>query len=393
MATTKLVCKLTDTATGTAVYESNITNDIDGIILPKDKLQANKEYKIEIFKNRVDNATMFDLMLSGTFSTSAWKIESPTSLPWESITNKPNFDNKYLTSNDIANLVTIEDLKTTATKQSVDDLATEVETLKTSGGSGGSINTAALQQALKDFTYNKENIDKKFAQVGGLSGANEYLTLHKLREIFENMGMIIPKTKEELIAEGYRGHNSIKIVYDLERGGQYGPVVQLLEIFLKDNKKLYLRYATPNDTSTTDWDVIFTTKPENATENSGTDIPKIPANYLLQLGDIRGKLVVTHRYVNGNYYQPTHPFCKPAETNPGGYWYYMGNGATVKFTITIDTPETLNKIVMKPGVSGRFSKKVTTNVYYGIEQVVTDDVKIVQATQFATPIEWSLTGL
>ena len=82
MATTKLVCKLTDTATGTAVYESNITNDIDGIILPKDKLQANKEYKIEIFKNRVDNATMFDLMLSGTFSTSAWKIESPTSLPW-----------------------------------------------------------------------------------------------------------------------------------------------------------------------------------------------------------------------------------------------------------------------------------------------------------------------
>ena len=71
----------------------------------------------------------------------------------------------------------------------------------------------------------------------------------------------------------------------------------------------------------------------------------------------------------------------------------MGNGATVKFTITIDTPETINKIVMKPGVSGRFSKKVTTNVYYGIEQVVTDDVKIVQATQFGTPIEWSLTGL
>ena len=93
---TKLVCKIFDVSNSTLIYESDVTKEINGIILPKGVLVPNKEYRLEIYKNTTTDSSDFHMLLSGTFLTSAWKVETPVSLGWEAVTNKPSFDTLYI---------------------------------------------------------------------------------------------------------------------------------------------------------------------------------------------------------------------------------------------------------------------------------------------------------
>lgn len=189
-ATTQIICKLTDTAAGTVVFESDVTEQVNGIIVPAGKVEANKTYKLELFQNTPDNASDFKLQIAGTFSTTAWKVEYPTTIPWTSITGAPKLDN-ILTKVDLKNLATKEDLKSKVGILELDEVKEDIKKLKAGGAGGGTGGAATIDpeeiknivkeiayikeetdNAIKNYAYNKQQVDDKIAAITpGLSDA------------------------------------------------------------------------------------------------------------------------------------------------------------------------------------------------------------------------------
>lgn len=189
-ATTQIICKLTDTAAGTVVFESDVTEQVNGIIVPAGKVEANKTYKLELFQNTPDNASDFKLQIAGTFSTTAWKVEYPTTIPWASITGAPKLDN-ILTKVDLKNLATKEDLKSKVGILELDEVKEDIKKLKAGGAGGGTGGAATIDpeeiknivkeiayikeetdNAIKNYAYNKQQVDDKIAAITpGLSDA------------------------------------------------------------------------------------------------------------------------------------------------------------------------------------------------------------------------------
>lgn len=189
-ATTQIICKLTDTAAGTVVFESDVTEQVNGIIVPAGKVEANKTYKLELFQNTPDNASDFKLQIAGTFNTTAWKVEYPTTIPWTSITGAPKLDN-ILTKVDLKNLATKEDLKSKVGILELDEVKEDIKKLKANGTGGGTGGAATIDpeeiknivkeiayikeetdNAIKNYAYNKQQVDDKIAAITpGLSDA------------------------------------------------------------------------------------------------------------------------------------------------------------------------------------------------------------------------------
>jgi hypothetical protein len=189
-ATTQIICKLTDTAAGTVVFESDVTEQVNGIIVPAGKVEANKTYKLELFQNTPDNASDFKLQIAGTFSTTAWKVEYPTTIPWASITGAPKLDN-ILTKAELKNLATKEDLKSKVGILELDEVKEDIKKLKAGGAGGGTGGAATIDpeeiknivkeiayikeetdNAIKNYAYNKQQVDDKIAAITpGLSDA------------------------------------------------------------------------------------------------------------------------------------------------------------------------------------------------------------------------------
>lgn len=189
-ATTQIICKLTDTAAGTVVFESDVTEQVNGIIVPAGKVEANKTYKLELFQNTPDNASDFKLQIAGTFNTTAWKVEYPTTIPWTSITGAPKLDN-ILTKVDLKNLATKEDLKSKVGILELDEVKEDIKKLKAGGAGGGTGGAATIDpeeiknivkeiayikeetdNAIKNYAYNKQQVDDKIAAITpGLSDA------------------------------------------------------------------------------------------------------------------------------------------------------------------------------------------------------------------------------
>lgn len=189
-ATTQIICKLTDTAAGTVVFESDVTEQVNGIIVPAGKVEANKTYKLELFQNTPDNASDFKLQIAGTFNTTAWKVEYPTTIPWTSITGAPKLDN-ILTKVDLKNLATKEDLKSKVGILELDEVKEDIKKLKAGGAGGGTGGAATIDpeeiknivkeivyikeetdNAIKSYAYNKQQVDDKIAAITpGLSDA------------------------------------------------------------------------------------------------------------------------------------------------------------------------------------------------------------------------------
>lgn len=182
-ATTQIICKLTDTAAGTVVFESDVTEQVNGIIVPAGKVEANKTYKLELFQNTPDNASDFKLQIAGTFSTTAWKVEYPTTISWASITGAPKLDN-ILTKVDLKNLATKEDLKSKVGILELDEVKEDIKKLKANGTGGGTGGTATIDpeeiknivkeiayiksetdEAIKAYAYNKQQVDDKIAAI------------------------------------------------------------------------------------------------------------------------------------------------------------------------------------------------------------------------------------
>ena len=191
-ATTQIICKLTDTAAGTVVFESDVTDQVNGIIVPTGKVEANKTYKLELFQNSPENASDFRLQIAGTFNTTAWKVEYPTTIPWTSITGAPSLEG-LLSKADIKNLATKEDLKNKVGVLELDEIKEEIKNLKAggTGGAAGGGGTATINpeeiknivkeiayikeetdNAIKNYAYNKQQVDDKIAAITpGLSDA------------------------------------------------------------------------------------------------------------------------------------------------------------------------------------------------------------------------------
>lgn len=182
-ATTQIICKLTDTAAGTVVFESDVTEQVNGIIVPAGKVEANKTYKLELFQNTPDNASDFKLQIAGTFNTTAWKVEYPTTIPWTSITGAPKLDN-ILTKVDLKNLATKEDLKSKVGILELDEVKEDIKKLKAGGAGGGTGGAATIDpeeiknivkeiayiksetdEAIKAYAYNKQQVDDKIAAI------------------------------------------------------------------------------------------------------------------------------------------------------------------------------------------------------------------------------------
>lgn len=182
-ATTQILCKLTDTAAGTVVFESDVTEQVNGIIVPAGKVEANKTYKLELFQNTPDNASDFKLQIAGTFSTTAWKVEYPTTIPWTSITGAPKLDN-ILTKAELKNLATKEDLKSKVGILELDEVKEDIKKLKANGTGGGTGGAATIDpeeiknivkeiayiksetdEAIKAYAYNKQQVDDKIAAI------------------------------------------------------------------------------------------------------------------------------------------------------------------------------------------------------------------------------------
>ena len=182
-ATTQIICKLTDTAAGTVAFESDVTEQVNGIIVPAGKVEANKTYKLELFQNTPDNASDFKLQIAGTFSTTAWKVEYPTTIPWTSITGAPKLDN-ILTKAELKNLATKEDLKNKVGILELDEIKEDIKKLKANGTGGGTGGAATIDpeeiknivkeiayiksetdQAIQNYAYNKQQVDDKIAAI------------------------------------------------------------------------------------------------------------------------------------------------------------------------------------------------------------------------------------
>lgn len=372
-ATTQIICKISDTATSTVVYESDVTGQINGIIIPNGKLEANKTYKVELFQNTPENATDFKLQLSGTFSTTAWKVEYPTTIPWASISGAPALET-LLTKADLNKMASKEDLKNKASAKDLEDLQEEVKQLKQGGGSGSGgapLDKDAIKNIVTEITYNKETLDRKFTEVGGLAGGDQYATLKKLREWLKPAGITIPLTKEEYEALGWKGHSTINLLFKLNQGGSYGPAMRGLVIELEKLGNIYVKYATiaPDSQGKDKYDIVVSTA--DFSQNDYAPVPPKPNGYAPDgMTAFSGVIHAVKTYDNGNYYLPYLPLMKKSEANATGYLYYMGTTPETTYSITLTCPDRVKTVKVVAGATDRWSSRMELSIAYDTTKVM-----------------------
>ena len=382
-ATTQILCKITDTATSTVVFESDVTGQINGIIVPNGKLEANKTYKIELFQNTPQNATDFILQLAGTFNTTAWKVEYPTTIAWSAITDAPAL-NTLLTKADLALMASKEDLKNKASAKDLEDLQAEVETLKAGGGSGSggssggaTLDKEAVKNIVTEITYDKAAIDTKFESITGLKPGDQYATLFKVREWLKPVGIAIPYTKEEYQALGFKGHGMVNLLFKLTRGGSYGPAMMGLVIELEKLGPIYLKYAKmAKDSRGVDkYDIVMAVD-DSTLDNISNPPPAMPEGFGPDgLTTFKGVVQGVDTYNNGLYYHPYLPLMKTSAANANSFMYFMGTTAETTYSLSLFCPDRVKSVKVIAGYSDRWSNKMALSIAYNTTKVMDNEEK------------------
>lgn len=385
---TKLVCKIFDVSNSTLIYESDVTKEINGIILPKGVLVPNKEYRLEIYKNTTTDSSDFHMLLSGTFLTSAWKVETPVSLGWEAVTNKPSFDTLYIKQGELITYAKKEDLKAkadasvlTALTTKVDDFVSKVSTLPENlFNTGPVIKETEVNQFIVDRTYTKAIIDSKFANLNLPGGIDKFFTRSMLRDELRKLGLDMPYSAEELSTMGFRGHNKINILISLaDLVGYMG--ARDLGIYTTKYGRLFVKYAeTVNNPGTNiglgasdkaNWNMILA--PEDSCPDNGYNtLTPIPAGYQPKAGEFRAKFVNCTTYDNGALYWPPYLLSKVAKNPPrSDYTYYLDSlsAGTAYLNLVIECPDRIDKITLR-GQYGRYAKSMGVSVGYDEETIL-----------------------
>lgn len=385
---TKLVCKIFDVSNSTLIYESDVTKEINGIILPKGVLVPNKEYRLEIYKNTTTDSSDFHMLLSGTFLTSAWKVETPVSLGWEAVTNKPSFDTLYIKQGELITYAKKEDLKAkadasviTALATKVDDFVSKVSTLPENlFNTGPVIKETEVNQFIVDRTYTKAIIDSKFANLNLPGGIDKFFTRSMLRDELRKLGLDMPYSAEELSTMGFRGHNKINILISLSTVVEY-LTARDLGIYTTKYGRLFVKYAeTVNKPGTNiglrasdkaNWNMILAPE-DSCPDNSYNTLTPIPAGYQPKAGEFRAKFVNCTTYDNGVYYWPPYLLSKVAKNPPrNDYTYYLDSLSvgTAYLNLVIECPDRIDKITLR-GQYGRYAKSMGVSVGYDEETIL-----------------------
>lgn len=385
---TKLVCKIFDVSNSTLIYESDVTKEINGIILPKGVLVPNKEYRLEIYKNTTTDSSDFHMLLSGTFLTSAWKVETPVSLGWEAVTNKPSFDTLYIKQGELITYAKKDDLKAkadasviTALTTKVDDFVSKVNTLpENMFNTGPVIKETEVNQFIVDRTYTKAIIDSKFANLNLPGGIDKFFTRAMLRDELRKLGLDMGYSAEELATMGFRGHNKINILISLaDLVGYMG--ARDLGIYTTKYGRLFVKYAeTVNKPGTNiglgasdkaNWNMILAPE-DSCPDNSYNTLTPIPAGYQPKAGEFRAKFVNCTTYDNGALYWPPYLLSKIAKNPPrSDYTYYLDSlsAGTAYLNLVIECPDRIDKITLR-GQYGRYAKSMGVSVGYDEETIL-----------------------
>lgn len=402
---TKLVCKIFDVSNSTLIYESDVTKEINGIILPKGVLVPNKEYRLEIYKNTTTDSSDFHMLLSGTFLTSAWKVETPVSLGWEAVTNKPSFDTLYIKQGELVTYAKKEDLKAkadatviTALTTKVDDFVSKVSTLPENlFNTGPVIKETEVNQFIVDRTYTKAIIDSKFANLNLPGGIDKFFTRAMLRGELRKLGLDMPYSAEELSTMGFRGHNKINILISLaDLVGYMG--ARDLGIYTTKYGRLFVKYAeTVNKPGTNiglvasdkaNWNMILAPE-DSCPDNSYNTLTPIPAGYQPKAGEFRAKFVNCTTYDNGIYYWPPYLLSKVAKNPPrSDYTYYLDSlsAGTAYLNLVIECPDRIDKITLR-GQYGRYAKSMGVSVGYDEETILPMTVQN-RGTDYDKELKW-----
>lgn len=436
-ATTQIICKLTDTAAGTVVFESDVTEQVNGIIVPAGKVEANKTYKLELFQNTPDNASDFKLQIAGTFSTTAWKVEYPTTIPWASITGAPKLDN-ILTKAELKNLATKEDLKNKVGILELDEIKNEIKTLKAGGAGGGTGGAATIdpeeiknivkeiayikeetdnaiknyaynkqqvddkiaaitpglsdtqvETKVKEITYDKETLNRKFTEVSGLANGDQYVTLKKLREWLKPAGVVIPIVREEFAELGFKGHSTINLTFALTRGGDYGPAIRGIVIELEKLGEIFVKYAniTAGSFNKDKFDVIMSTY--NYSMSTVAPITPIPAGFTPDgMSEFKGTVIGNGTYDNGYYYLPYLPLLKESNNPVPNYLYFLGTTFKTTYSLVLTCPDRVKSVRAIAGVDGRWSNKISLSISYDSTKVMENEGKIFG--NYASTATWTV---
>lgn len=402
---TKLVCKIFDVSNSTLIYESDVTKEINGIILPKGVLVPNKEYRLEIYKNTTTDSSDFHMLLSGTFLTSAWKVETPVSLGWEAVTNKPSFDTLYIKQGELVTYAKKEDLKAkadasviTALTTKVDDFVSKVSTLPENlFNTGPIVKETELNQFIVDRTYTKAIIDSKFANLNLPGGIDKFFTKAMLRDELRKLGLDMGYSAEELSTMGFRGHNKINILISLaDLVGYMG--ARDLGIYTTKYGRLFVKYAeTVNKPGTNigleasdkaNWNMILAPE-DSCPDNSYNTLTPIPAGYQPKAGEFRAKFVNCTPYNNGIYYWPPYLLSKIAKNPPrSDYTYYLDSlsAGTVYLNLVIECPDRIDKITLR-GQYGRYANSMGVSVGYDEETILPMTVQN-RANDYDKELKW-----
>lgn len=402
---TKLVCKIFDVSNSTLIYESDVTKEINGIILPKGVLVPNKEYRLEIYKNTTTDSSDFHMLLSGTFLTSAWKVETPVSLGWEAVTNKPSFDTLYIKQGELITYAKKEDLKAkadasviTALTTKVDDFVSKVSTLPENlFNTGPVIKETEVNQFIVDRTYTKTIIDSKFANLNLPGGIDKFFTRSMLRDELRKLGLDMGYSAEELSTMGFRGHNKINILISLaDLVGYMG--ARDLGIYTTKYGRLFVKYAeTVNKPGTNigleasdkaNWNMILAPE-DSCPDNSYNTLTPIPAGYQPKAGEFRAKFVNCTTYDNGIYYWPPYLLSKIAKNPPrSDYTYYLDSlsAGTAYLNLVIECPDRIDKITLR-GQYGRYAKSMGVSVGYDEETILPMTVQN-RGTDYDKELKW-----
>lgn len=402
---TKLVCKIFDVSNSTLIYESDVTKEINGIILPKGVLVPNKEYRLEIYKNTTTDSSDFHMLLSGTFLTSAWKVETPVSLGWDAISNKPSFDTLYIKQGELITYAKKEDLKAkadasviTALTTKVDDFVSKVSTLPENlFNTGPVIKETEVNQFIVDRTYTKAIIDSKFANLNLPGGIDKFITRAMMRDELRKLGIDMPYSAEELSTMGFRGHNKINILISLADAVSYMGARDL-GIYTTKYGRLFVKYAeTVNKPGTNiglaasdkaNWNMILASE-DSCPDNSYNTLTPIPAGYQPKAGEFRAKFVNCTTYDNGALYWPPYLLSKIAKNAPrADYTYYLdANTYTNDYlNLVIECPDRLDKITLR-GQAGRYAKSMGVSVGYDEETILPMTVQN-RGTDYDKELKW-----
>lgn len=402
---TKLVCKIFDVSNSTLIYESDVTKEINGIILPKGVLVPNKEYRLEIYKNTTTDSSDFHMLLSGTFLTSAWKVETPVSLGWEAVTNKPSFDTLYIKQGELITYAKKEDLKAkadasviTALTTKVDDFVSKVSTLPENlFNTGPVIKETEVNQFIVDRTYTKAIIDSKFANLNLPGGIDKFITRAMMRDELRKLGIDMPYSAEELSTMGFRGHNKINILISLADAVSYMGARDL-GVYTTKYGRLFVKYAeTVNKPGTNiglaasdkaNWNMILASE-DSCPDNSYNTLTPIPAGYQPKAGEFRAKFVNCTTYDNGTLYWPPYLLSKIAKNAPrADYTHYLdANTYTNDYlNLVIECPDRIDKITLR-GQAGRYAKSMGVAVGYDEETILPMTVQN-RGTDYDKELKW-----